>query len=73
MLSLLVATLVSAASAAQILRPSIVLPVIAVVIIVFGVIYLLKRTRRRPCPRCGRPVEVGVLDCDECGFDFRAV
>jgi hypothetical protein len=27
----------------------------------------------RPCPRCGRPVEVGVLDCPSCDFDFRTI
>lgn len=31
------------------------------------------RVSTRPCPRCGRAVEIGVLDCPHCGFDFRAI
>lgn len=27
----------------------------------------------RACPRCGRTVPVGTLDCGDCGFDFRTV
>lgn len=27
----------------------------------------------RPCPRCGRQVKVGMLDCADCGFDFRTI
>jgi hypothetical protein len=30
-------------------------------------------TPSRPCPRCGKRVEVGKLDCDTCGFDFRTI
>ena len=32
-----------------------------------------RRQRYRPCPRCGRRVAVGVLDCEACGFDFRSI
>jgi cyclohexanone monooxygenase len=31
------------------------------------------RKPTRPCPRCGKRVEVGRLDCGFCGFDFRQV
>jgi hypothetical protein len=31
------------------------------------------RSETRPCPRCGGGVRVGVLDCEECGFDFRTI
>jgi hypothetical protein len=38
---------------------------------------VLLRTSRAPlvraCPRCGRAVPVGTLDCDKCGFDFRTI
>src|SRR5215208_2806004 len=27
----------------------------------------------RPCPRCGRPVAVGTLECGGCGFDFGTI
>lgn len=27
----------------------------------------------RQCPQCGRPVQVGVLDCPHCGFEFRTI
>lgn len=27
----------------------------------------------RPCPRCGESVKKGVLDCPDCGFDFRTI
>ena len=43
---------------------------------VAGVYYLVARLamrpRTRPCPRCGSQVREGILDCPECGFDFRS-
>ena len=27
----------------------------------------------RPCPRCGKRVAVGQLDCPHCGFNFRTI
>jgi hypothetical protein len=27
----------------------------------------------RTCPRCGKRVRVGKLDCGPCGFDFRQI
>ena len=27
----------------------------------------------RQCPQCGRPVQVGVLDGPDCGFEFRTI
>jgi hypothetical protein len=27
----------------------------------------------RACPRCGRQVKKGDLECSECGFDFRTI
>lgn len=32
-----------------------------------------RAARVRPCPRCGRDVDVGVLDCPHCDFDFRTI
>lgn len=32
-----------------------------------------KTAGERPCPRCGEAVEVGVLDCPHCEFDFRTI
>jgi transposase len=28
---------------------------------------------RRDCPRCGKKVRRGILDCPHCGFDFRTI
>jgi len=45
-----------------------------VVTLIFAVYRGLTSGRgTRPCPRCGRRVENGVLECSRCGFDFRAV
>jgi hypothetical protein len=27
----------------------------------------------RPCPRCGKPVEAGVMECPHCQFDFWSI
>lgn len=54
-----------------------VLPVVIAVALLMlaieGAFWLRDRTRSRPCPRCGRRVAVGTLDCDACSFDFRTV
>lgn len=34
---------------------------------------LQRRVQSRPCPRCGRRVGVGELDCPACKFDFRVI
>jgi hypothetical protein len=31
------------------------------------------RLTSRPCPRCGRRIQAGELECDSCGFDFRSI
>lgn len=31
---------------------------------------IVEKPRERPCPRCGRGVRVGEMECPECGFDF---
>jgi hypothetical protein len=40
-----------------------------------GGVLLRSSTSRlvRACPRCGRAVPVGTLECADCGFDFRSV
>jgi hypothetical protein len=39
-----------------------------------GVLLRTSRSRLvRACPRCGRAVPVGTLDCGGCGFDFRTI
>lgn len=45
---------------------------VALVAVVAGELVAAVR-RRRPCPRCGRGVVKGRLDCSGCGFDFRTV
>lgn len=45
------------------------LAAIAAIFLIAG----LFRQRTRPCPRCGRGVTLGVLDCKHCGFDFRTI
>jgi hypothetical protein len=41
-------------------------------LVVLGV-WVARRLRSRPCPRCGHRVEKGVVICRSCGFDFSTV
>ncbi len=36
-------------------------------------VWIVRRVRSRPCPRCGRRVKQGVLTCEGCGYDFSTV
>lgn len=54
------------------------LPEILIILILLGVfialpVWIVRRLRSRPCPRCGQRVKKGVLTCQECGFDFSTV
>ncbi len=40
---------------------------------VFTVIWFMSRPQRRLCPVCGNQVKKGVVVCDRCGYDFRAL
>lgn len=40
---------------------------------VIAVIILAVVRSRRPCPRCGVRVKNRVMDCPNCGFDFRTI
>jgi tRNA(Ile2) C34 agmatinyltransferase TiaS len=42
------------------------LPVLAVLLVV-------RALSNRSCPRCGKHVKRGRLDCPHCGFDFRSI
>jgi hypothetical protein len=44
----------------------------AIVDVILGVIWLVTRPKRRPCPVCGADVKDGVTVCAKCGHDFRA-
>jgi len=48
---------------------------VGLICVVVLVVRLSRRANgsQRPCPRCGRPVVNGVLDCPACGFDFRTI
>jgi hypothetical protein len=52
-----------------------ILVVIAVpVVVIYEIVRFATRTSGyRPCARCGEPVKNGVLDCPQCGFDFRTI
>lgn len=39
-------------------------------LIAFFLIEKLSQTDRRICPQCDRPVTVGLLACDGCGYSF---
>lgn len=56
-------------------RPAHIAAYVVLALIVIGLAkWLFFPTRRgRECPRCGRGVKIGVLDCPHCGFDFRSV
>jgi hypothetical protein len=49
-----------------------------VMLLIGSVVFLIYRgvtndKGLRPCPRCGEGVEIGVLDCPYCEFDFRTI
>ncbi|MCA1572873.1 MAG: hypothetical protein LC798_21790 [Chloroflexi bacterium] len=47
---------------------------LALGLVVYEIVRMVRgRAASRPCPRCGRRVPVGVLDCAACEYDFRAV
>jgi ribosomal protein L37E len=47
---------------------------VAAVMVGAGIWGVIRRWRRtRTCPRCGRRVVIGDLDCPYCGFDFRTI
>ncbi len=40
---------------------------------ILGILWLVTKGNRRPCPACGLPVKAGKLQCKKCGYDFRSV
>ena len=45
--------------------------VILLVLMLFIALWRIIAPDSRACPRCGRQVWKGHLECSECGFDFR--
>lgn len=41
--------------------------------LVILLIVLAVRAGKRPCPRCGVRVRNRVMECPNCGFDFRTI
>jgi hypothetical protein len=41
--------------------------------IIAAVVFVVRYMTSRACPRCGRRVRNGRLDCGKCGFDFHSV
>jgi hypothetical protein len=39
--------------------------------VILGVVWLVTRPKRRPCPVCGTDLKQGVIVCPICGHDFR--
>lgn len=39
--------------------------------IILGTLWLITRPHRRYCPACGNQMRRGVVQCPDCGFDFR--
>jgi hypothetical protein len=39
---------------------------------ILGILWLVTRSKGRPCPVCGTRVKEGVTVCPKCGHDFRA-
>lgn len=40
--------------------------------VILGILWLVTKGNRRPCPACGLPVRAGIVQCKKCGYDFRA-
>jgi hypothetical protein len=41
--------------------------------VILGVLWLVtNRSKSRSCPVCGRDVKKGLVQCGNCGYDFRA-
>jgi hypothetical protein len=40
---------------------------------VTAVLLVVRAVSRRACPRCGKRVKRGRLDCPHSGFDFRSI
>jgi hypothetical protein len=40
---------------------------------VLAVLAVVRVVSRRACPRCGKRVKPGQLDCPHCGFEFHAI
>ncbi len=40
--------------------------------IILGIVWLVTKPKRRPCPVCGTELKPGVTVCPRCGYDFRA-
>lgn len=38
--------------------------------VVLGLVWLMSRPQRRPCPRCGYNVKKGLTTCPHCAFEF---
>ncbi len=39
---------------------------------ILGIVWLVTRPNKRPCPVCGSNVRKGQTDCVACGYDFRS-
>jgi hypothetical protein len=39
---------------------------------ILGILWLVTRSKGRPCPVCGTRVKEGATVCPKCGHDFRA-
>jgi hypothetical protein len=44
----------------------------ALVDVILGILWLVTRPKRRPCPVCGTEVKQGVVVCPKCSHDFRS-
>jgi hypothetical protein len=38
--------------------------------VILGILWLVTKGNRRPCPVCGMPVKAGVTKCGKCNHDF---
>lgn len=47
--------------------------IVAGILGVFGIRQYEDHMATRPCPRCGRRVAVGDLECPYCDFDFETI
>lgn len=67
------ASFLVAANSPDSVRSLVVAWVIGTVLLAGAWVLLRHWRATRPCPRCGRGVRVGELECAACGFDFRSI
>lgn len=51
----------------------ILLVVLVPILLLIALVWIVRRARSRPCPRCGSRVKKGEMICKQCAFDFSTI